>query len=106
MVGHQHHHITPVKTLISVGIALTILTIITVTVGYLQLPPPYNVIFSIGIAVVKASLVAMFFMNLYWDKKFNTLILVMALIFLSALVGITMLDTMFRHAIVPAFAAG
>lgn len=102
----SEHHITPVKTLITVGIALAILTVITVAVGYMQLPPPYNVIFSIGIAVVKASLVAMFFMNLYWDKKFNALVLVISIIFLSALVGITMLDTMFRHAIIPAFTAG
>ena len=102
----EQHHITPVKTLITVGVALAILTVITVGVGFMQLPPPYNVIFSIGIAVVKASLVAMFFMNLYWDKKFNALVLVISIIFLSALVGITMLDTMFRHAIIPTFTAG
>lgn len=102
----QGHHITSVKTLLTVATALIILTIITVIFGYLNFPPPYNVIAAIGIAVVKASLVAMFFMNLYWDKKFNALILVISIIFLSALVGITMLDTMFRHAVIPTFTAG
>lgn len=105
MSQSQHHHITPVKTLIQVGVALTILTIITVAIGYLRLPQPYNVIFAIGIAIIKASLVAMFFMNLYWDKKFNALVLIVSILFFTALVGITMLDTMFRHAIIPTFTA-
>lgn len=102
----QGHHITSVKTLLTVATCLVILTILTVIFGYMHFPAPFNVIVAIGIAVVKASLVAMFFMNLYWDKKFNALVLIVSLLFFFALVGITMLDTMFRHPIIPTFTAG
>lgn len=101
----QGHHITSVKTLLTVGACLVTLTVITVIFGYLNFPPPYNVIAALGIAVVKASLVAMFFMNLYWDKRFNALVLIVSLIFFCALVGITMLDTMFRNPVIPTFTA-
>lgn len=55
------------------------------------------------VAVFKASLVALFFMNLYWDEKFNLMMFVASIIFLVLLVGLTMLDTMFREGIEPSF---
>lgn len=103
MIEH-HHHITPVKTLITVGIALAILTCITVAVGYMQLPPPYNVIFSIGIAITKASLVVMFFMNLYWERrKFNIMVFVASFVFFSIFITLTLLDVMHRIPVKPSF---
>lgn len=93
------HHVSSAKQLASVGIALVILTILTVAVAYIHIPSPFNVVVAIGIAVVKASLVAAFFMNLYWDTKFNLMLLLFGIIFITLLFGLTLLDTLFRETI-------
>lgn len=104
MSSAQQHHIVPVKTLLTIGAILVFLTILTVFIGYLHLPNPYNVIAGIGIAVIKASLVVMFFMNLYWDhKRFNIMVFLAGLVFLSVFVGLTLLDTLHRAHITPGF---
>ena len=100
--GHEHH-ISSDKLLLGVGGGLLILTIATVAVHYLALPHPFSIIVAMLVAVVKASLVAMFFMNLYWDERFNLMTFIFSLIFLGLLVGLTMMDTLFRVIPVPSF---
>jgi cytochrome c oxidase subunit IV len=95
MSSHTHH-IIPFRTLVATGIALTILTVLTVGVYYIEFPDPINIIVALSIALVKALLVGAIFMGLYWDNKFNTLILLMAFLFFFVFVGITLLDTLFR----------
>jgi cytochrome c oxidase subunit IV len=97
------HHISSAKFLWGVGITLLILTILTVAVTWIQIPEPWNVIIAISIAVVKATVVAAFFMNLWWDTKFNILLVFMSIIFLIILVGITLLDTLYRTDPIPSF---
>ncbi len=97
------HHISSAKFLWGVAIALFILTFLTVAVTWIHIPGPWNVIVAIGIAVVKATIVALFFMNLYWDSKFNLLLFIMSLVFFLLLVGITLLDTLYRIDPVPSF---
>lgn len=90
------HHIISMKYLLGTAIALVILTVLTVAVAYIHIPEPFNLIVAIGIAVLKATLVAAFFMGLVWDKKINTMALLFAFLFFIIMVGITMTDTMFR----------
>jgi cytochrome c oxidase subunit IV len=90
------HHIISLKYLIGTSLALLVLTFLTVAVAYIHIPDPFNIIVAIGIAVLKATLVAAFFMGLFWDKKINTMALLMSFLFFIIMVGITMLDTMFR----------
>jgi cytochrome c oxidase subunit 4 len=97
------HHISSDKLLLGVGGGLLILTIVTVGVYYLALPHPWSIIVAMLVAVFKASLVALFFMNLYWDDKFNLMALVFSFIFFALLVGLTMMDTLFRVIPVPSF---
>lgn len=98
------HHITPVKTLLATGIALICLTLLTVGIAYLNLPHPWNVIVALGIAVIKASLVVMFFMNLYYEsRRFNILVFVGGLVFFSIFVTLTLMDTLFRTTWIPGF---
>jgi cytochrome c oxidase subunit 4 len=97
------HHISTDKTLLGVAGALFILTILTVVVHYLHLPDPWSILVAMGIAIFKATLVAMFFMNLYWDKRFNSMLLFASLAFFALLVGLTLLDTLFRPEVLPAF---
>lgn len=97
------HHISTDKILLSVAGALFILTIITVGVHYLALPHPWSIIVAMVVAVMKASLVALFFMNLYWDKKFNSILFIASLVFLALLVGLSLMDTLFRTPLSPGF---
>jgi cytochrome c oxidase subunit IV len=95
MSSHSHH-IIPTRTLIATGLALTVLTALTVGVYYIHFPDPFNIIIALSIAIVKATLVGAIFMGLYWDDKFYTLILLMAFLFFFVFVGKTLLDTLFR----------
>jgi cytochrome c oxidase subunit 4 len=97
------HHISSAKFLWGVGASLFVLTFLTVAVTWVQIPEPWNVVVAIGIAVVKALVVVAFFMNLWWDSKFNSMLFVMSIIFFLLLIGITLLDTLYRVDPVPSF---
>ncbi|MBO6587206.1 MAG: cytochrome C oxidase subunit IV family protein [Gracilimonas sp.] len=105
MSAHNHeHHVSSAGQLWAVGTALLILTIITVVLAkFVAIPPPFDVVTAMAVALVKAFLVAAFFMNLYWDVKFNAMLLIMAVCFFILMVGITLLDTMYRNDVVPSF---
>jgi len=64
------HHISSAKFLWGIGFALFVLTFITVAVTWMHIPGPWNVVVAIGLAAIKATIVAAFFMNLYWDSKY------------------------------------
>jgi len=97
------HHISSAKFLWGVGTALFTLTFITVAVTWIEIPAPWNVVVAIGIAVMKALIVVSFFMNLWWDSKFNGMLFVFSIIFFLLLIGITLLDTLFRADPTPTF---
>jgi len=71
-------------------IALTILTVITAGQPYLG---PFAVFVSMGIATIKATLVALFFMHMFWDKPINILTFLSSFFFVSLFIGFTLLDT-------------
>jgi cytochrome c oxidase subunit 4 len=91
------HHIIPLKFLYGTAGALLVLTGLTVGVAFIHIPTPFNIIVAIAIALVKAVFVAAFFMGLYWDKKINTIALLLSVVFFTLMVGVTLLDTMFRE---------
>ncbi|SRR6056297_721470 len=97
------HHISSAKFLWAVGSSLFVLTFLTVAVTWFHIPGPWNIIVAIGIAVAKAMIVVAFFMNLWWDSKFNSMLFVMSIIFFLLLIGITLLDTLYRVDPVPSF---
>jgi cytochrome c oxidase subunit 3 len=61
------------KILIAVWAALVVLTIVTVAVTYVpaELLGPLTLWVALGIAGLKASLVALYFMHLRWDRPLN-----------------------------------
>ncbi|MHB1155256.1 MAG: cytochrome C oxidase subunit IV family protein [Phycisphaerales bacterium] len=87
-----HPHVLPMKVLISTFLALLVLTWATVAVRYIDLGEA-NLILALAIAVIKAALVALFFMHLRYEAPFNGLILCMALLFVALFVVIALLDT-------------
>ena len=103
MSTHHSHHIASAKQLWAVAIALFFLTFVTVAVTYVEIPEPFNLVVALGVALVKAFLVAAFFMALWWDVKFNTMLLIAGVLFFILMFGVTLLDTMFRNDVVPSF---
>lgn len=88
------------KTYAAVLAALLTLTAITVTVAGVNFGShSVNVIVALGIASVKASLVALFFMHLAYDRPLNALIFVGTLAFLAIFLIFILLDVNYRTAI-------
>jgi cytochrome c oxidase subunit 4 len=79
-----------------VWIALLVFTAITIVVGVVHLPGGWALVVALAIAVVKATLVALFFMHLWDHGGANRLVLGTALFFLGLLVGLTLLDNATR----------
>jgi cytochrome c oxidase subunit IV len=90
-------HVAPWQTLVKVLVTLLILTILTVAVAQIDLGR-LNIVGAIGIASVKASIVALWFMHLRYDKRFNFYILVGSLALVVWMVGYILFDTkLYQH---------
>jgi len=94
-----HHesrpHVLPLRTYLLVAFALLVLTVVTVAVSFVPLGGA-NALVAVGIASLKAALVALFFMHLLYDKKINLIIFLVALSFLTVFIALTMFDTLTR----------
>lgn len=100
-VGEGHEqvgHVVPTGLLAGVLIALLVLTWATVAVTRIQLGE-FNIWIAIGIATVKATLVALYFMHLRWDRPFNGIILIASLIFVGIFLIAALTDATQYHAI-------
>lgn len=88
-------HVLPLSVYFGVAFGLLALTGITVTVSFIHLGG-WNVVVALLIASIKGSLVALFFMHLYYDKKIYSIVFSMGLLFLSIFIALTMFDTLRR----------
>src|ERR1700759_4412020 len=95
---HDHHESAGiyVKTLL----ALLFLTIVTVGASYIDFGPG-NVVIALFIATIKASLVALFFMHLRWDKPVNAIIAVAGFLFLGIFLMFDLIDFDSRNNLQP-----
>jgi cytochrome c oxidase subunit IV len=92
--GHPHHgfsHPMPVWQLLAVFFALILLTIATVYQATLDLGN-LELVFSLIIATIKASLVILFFMHMIHDKPLNAIIFIGSFIFVALFIGFTLMD--------------
>jgi cytochrome c oxidase subunit 4 len=92
--GHAHHglgHVVPFKILAGVGAALLVLTVITVLAARVHFGQ-FNLVIALLIATFKASLVALFFMHLKWDKPFHALVVVSGIFAAMLFVAIAFMD--------------
>ncbi len=101
----EHHHghvIIPQGTLLGILTILLIFTVMTVMASRaeiiiantfdLNIPQWVNVMVAMSIAVVKSTLVAMYFMQLKYDNKLNAVIFLASLFCVGLFLGFTMLD--------------
>jgi cytochrome c oxidase subunit IV len=91
-VAHPIGHAVPLKILLGVFAALAMLTVVTVVASKFDFGE-YNLVIALAIAVIKASLVVLFFMHLLWDKPFNAIVFVGCLFFVGLFIGLTLLDS-------------
>ena len=101
-IHQSHHFIVPIKYYLFTLVSLIILTATTVyTATMWDLPGYFNITLAISIAVLKATLVILFFMGLHWDRGLNLAFLLGTLFFITVFVVITLLDYASRSWINP-----
>ena len=92
---HEGHHgvghVVPVRTLVGVLAVLLVLTVATVAVTLVDLGA-LNLVVALSIAVLKGTLVLLYFMHLRWDRPFNAVVLVAALAFFMIFVALSLMD--------------
>lgn len=97
-----HAHIVPAKVYGIILGALLVLTAITVAAAGIHFgSPAVNVVVALTIATVKASLVALYFMHLRYDKPLNAVIFVSGLFALGVFLMATFGDTAARDRVQP-----
>lgn len=92
---HEHgiSHVASVKVLVGTGGALLVLTLVTVLATKVDFGANINLALAMFIAVIKATLVVLFFMHLKYDKIFHTVVFVSAILAAALFVGFTMMDS-------------
>lgn len=92
----DHHgisHVASIKVLVGTGGTLLLLTLVTVLATKVDFGASINLGIAMAIAVVKATLVILFFMHLKYDKIFHTVVFLSAILAASLFVGFTLMDT-------------
>ena len=93
--GHEHGssgHVTSIRFLVIVFVVLVGLTVLTVVANDWPLGS-FDIWVALGIACVKATLVSLFFMHMYWDKGFNVFVFLSSFVFSTLFIGFTLMDT-------------
>ena len=101
MASPEHHddhhhgisHVASIKVLVGTGGTLLFLTIVTVLATRIDFGANINLAIAMAIAVIKASLVVLFFMHLKYDKLFHSVVFVSAILAASLFVGFTLMDS-------------
>ena len=90
--AEEMSHISPLKTLFAVFGALVVFTVATVAVIHVDLGP-WNIVIAMAIATVKATLVALYFMHLRYDKGFARITFSASLLFLALFLAFALMDS-------------
>lgn len=108
MTTEQSHHVVPMKIYVSVFLALLVGTAVTVWVARIHLSAPavmllgstvhlpLTIMVALSIAVIKATLVVLFFMHLRYSHRLNWIFMTAAVLWLALMLGVVMTDVMAR----------
>lgn len=98
--GHADgEHVSSMGTYLTIFGILLMLTVLTFAVSYAELPGSWSIAAAIGVATVKAFLVAGWFMHLKYDTRFNLMVFLSAFWFMLVFFGFTLTDLGTRGAI-------
>ena len=88
----EHAKSSPLKMYFGIWAALFIFTFVTYKAAFIELGR-FNAAVALGIATLKATLVALFFMHVWHaGEKLTKVVVISALFFLLLLLGLTMTD--------------
>jgi len=88
-------HVVPRKVYYAVFAALLVLTAITTAVAFVDLGP-WNTVVALGIAFLKATLVALFFMHVKYSSRLTQVVVAGGLFWLAILIVLTLSDFVSR----------
>ena len=88
-------HVVPVWIYVAVFTALLVFTGVTVAVAFVDLGR-FNVAVALTIAIIKASLVLLYFMHLRYSARLTLVFVGIALFWLATLIVLTMSDIVSR----------
>ena len=89
------HHIVSPKLYLTIFLALLVLTATTVAASFVELYV-FNVVVALAIAVIKASLVVLFFMHVKYSPKLTKLTVISGLFIFLGLMTMTLADYISR----------
>ena len=89
--AHSLSHVMPLSLLFGVFTALVLLTLLTVVAAQFSFGA-WEVWVSLGIATIKAALVAIYFMHLRYDRPFNAVVFLSAIVFVALFLALTLMD--------------
>ncbi|MBI3768330.1 MAG: cytochrome C oxidase subunit IV family protein [Deltaproteobacteria bacterium] len=90
-----HAHVVPLAVYFGVFIALLVFTGATTAIAFVDLGR-FNVAVALTIAVVKASLVLLYFMHLRYTSRLTLVFVGIAFFWLGTMIGLTMSDIVSR----------
>jgi cytochrome c oxidase subunit 4 len=92
--SHQEH-LVPYKLYVQVWAALVVLTVVTVTVAYVDMKH-VTVLTAMLIATAKAALVVLYFMHLRFEERLYLYMILAVLVTYAVFVGLTFVDYWYR----------
>ena len=87
----QEHHILPVRTYLVIFAILMALLVLTVGVAFINLGP-VNIVVAMTVAIVKATLVVLFFMHVRYSSRLTQIFVVAAFLWLGIMFVFTFAD--------------
>lgn len=94
--GHEHEHGMTKKKYWVIFAWLMILLFLTVFVAYMHINPTLAIIVAMTIAIVKATLVVLYFMHVRYNSKLTWVFVGSGFVWLLIMIGITMTDYVTR----------
>ncbi len=91
---HEQHIVSP-KVYVAILLALLTLTATTVAASYVEMYV-FNAVVALAIAVIKASLVVLFFMHVKYSPRLTKLTVVSGLFVFLCLISMTLADYVSR----------
>ena len=85
-------HIVPLRIYVTIFLALLVGTGLTVWAGFRDFPGQLNVIIALTIAVIKATLVVLYFMHVRYSSRLIWVVFTSALFWLVILFALTFSD--------------
>jgi cytochrome c oxidase subunit 4 len=85
-------HIVPLRIYVTIFLALLVGTTLTVWAGLHDFPGKLNVIIALTIAVIKATLVVLYFMHVRYSSRLIWVVFTSALFWLVILFALTFSD--------------